>query len=131
MDLATVRTRLAALVDDVTGLRVRDDLVDSIDPPAAVIGLLAPLEFDADFDGHATARWFIRLFVQRSRTGLAALDGYLSPTGIASVKVAVDADSDLGGAVASCRVVSVADYGAITVGEVEYLSGLLEVETIG
>lgn len=126
MDIAVDRTRLAALVNTVTGLRVRDDLPDSVDPPCAVVALRAPVEYDHDFDGHSVAHWLVALYVQRSRQGIAALDGYLSTTGPSSVKAALDADSAL-----EVRSVVAAEYGPVTIGEMDYLTAVLDVETGG
>ena len=133
MDIAAVRDALSTRLATITGLRVEDTFADSVSPPCVLIALRPPIDYHQDFDEHAIVRWSIAVYVQRSASGVDALDGYMSPTGSSSVKAAVEGDSDLGGAVSMVTVLNVSGYGVTSTGEgeVPYLLATWDVETTG
>jgi len=56
------------------------------------------------------------------RTSQASLDAYCSPTGSASIKVAVESDRTLSGNAYDCVVTGMRNYGSITIAENTYLA---------
>ena len=133
MDIGAVRNALATRLATITGLRVEDTFADSISPPCALLTLRPPVDYHQDFDDHAVVRWSVDVYVQRSPVGVDALDGYMSPTGLPSIKAAIEGDTTLGGAVGMVTVLNVSGYGVTSIGEgeVPYLLATWDVETTG
>jgi hypothetical protein len=56
------------------------------------------------------------------RTAQNNLDAYVSSTGTSSIKLAIEGDKSLAGAVFDTRVVEMRTYGAVSIGEVTYIA---------
>jgi hypothetical protein len=99
MDLAAVRAGLADQLATIAGLRTYAYQPDTIATPCAIV--LAPVSavYTTDFDGDVELTIPILVLVQRvnERTADAEISRYLSSTGSDSIKVAIDADTTLGG----------------------------------
>jgi hypothetical protein len=123
-DLVTIRTRLAANLATVPGLRTSAEIIDNPSPPVALVNLEG-VEYDGAMKGGLTTYNFtIVLVVGRAaeRTMQRKLDGYLQPTGQQSVKSAVESDRTLAGEVYDLRVESAQSVGSITINDQTYLA---------
>ena len=91
----------------VTGIQVSPYLLSQPTPPAAMI-FADEIEYDLAFNGGAHGVGFVVRVIVPFTTDIGSqtsLDGFRGGTG--SVKEALEADSDLGGACDDLRVVSV------------------------
>jgi hypothetical protein len=122
--ISELRTGLAANLATISGLRTTATIPDNPSPPIAVI-LPQGVEYDNTFGrGMNTYTFAVTVIVGRvsERSGQNALDAYVSSTGSASIKLAIESDKTLNGKAFDLRVTDSRNYGEITVGEVTYLS---------
>jgi hypothetical protein len=79
--------------------------------------------------GLDTYNFTITVVVGRAdgRSAQDKLDTYVSSSGSLSVKVAVESDRKLNGQCKDLRVTAMNSYGAITIGEVQYLAAEFDV----
>lgn len=131
LDLNAVMDALGARLVGVTGLRVHDFSADSVAPPAAIVSLPRVVEYDA-VAGRGADRLVIPITVLVGRVSDRAardqLGGYLSGTGAASIKAAIEGgDPPLGGAAQTVRVTE-ATVDVVTIGAVDYLGASFDVE---
>ena len=122
--ISELRTGLAANLATITGLRTAATVPDNPNPPIAVI-LPQGVEYDNTFGrGMNTYTFAVTVIVGRvsERSGQNALDAYVSSTGSASIKLAIESDKTLNGKAFDLRVTDSRNYGELTVGEVTYLS---------
>jgi len=130
--LSAVRDALAAQLDTITGLTVHATIPGSVNPPAAVVAPATGqfLTFDTTMSRGSDDLAF-RVIVVTGRgddtTAQANLDAYLAGAGAQSVKVALEADQDLGGTVQYVTVDSVGDYGLHGFGGVDYFGAVFTV----
>ena len=123
-DLVNIRTRLAANLATITGLRTSAEIIDNPSPPVALVNLEG-VEYDGAMKGGLTTYTFtVILVVGRAaeRTMQRKLDAYLQPTGTQSVKSAVESDRTLAGEVYDLRVESAQSVGSITINDQTYLA---------
>jgi hypothetical protein len=122
--ISELRTGLAANLATITGLRTAATVPDNPNPPIAII-LPQGVEYDNTFGrGMNTYTFAVTVIVGRvsERSGQNALDAYVSSTGSASIKLAIESDKTLNGKAFDLRVTDSRNYGELTVGEVTYLS---------
>lgn len=122
--ISELRTGLAANLATISGLRTSATIPDNPSPPIAVI-LPQGVEYDNTFGrGMNTYTFAVTVIVGRvsERSGQNALDAYVSSTGSASIKLAIESDKTLNGKAFDLRVTDSRNYGELTVGEVTYLS---------
>lgn len=122
--ISELRTGLAANLATITGLRTSATIPDNPNPPIAII-LPQNVEYDNTFGrGMNTYTFAVTVIVGRvsERSGQNALDAYVSSTGSASIKLAIESDKTLNGKAFDLRVTDSRNYGELTVGEVTYLS---------
>jgi hypothetical protein len=122
--ISELRTGLAANLATISGLRTTATIPDNPSPPIAVI-LPQGVEYDNTFGrGMNTYTFAVTVIVGRvsERSGQNALDAYVSSTGSASIKLAIESDKTLNGKAFDLRVTDSRNYGELTVGEVTYLS---------
>lgn len=122
--ISELRTGLAANLATITGLRTAATVPDNPNPPIAII-LPQGVEYDNTFGrGMNTYTFAVTVIVGRvsERSGQNALDAYVSSTGTASIKLAIESDKTLNGKAFDLRVTDSRNYGELTVGEVTYLS---------
>jgi hypothetical protein len=118
-----VREALGTNLENISGLRVYDQIPDVVVPPCAVVG---QLDFTFDIDnarGLDQASVDVYVIVQRisERSGQNKLDELLAGTGSKSIKTALESDRTLGGLVSTLRVIS-AESGTYTSGDTQFLS---------
>jgi hypothetical protein len=130
-DLDDIRNGIATALTTIGGLRASADLGATINPPIALVAFPDPIEYDQTL-GHESDVYTIpvQIFVATSnmRAGILKMTGYLDKTGTSSVKVAIEADSTLGGACSSLRVLRARATGLVDVGDVPYLVATWDVE---
>lgn len=132
MNPTTVRDNLKTQLALITGLRTYDTIPDSINVPAAIVGML-DIEFDvSSARGFDRATLDIILITGRmsERSAQNALDTYLAGSGSSSIKAQVEANKTLSGAVQTLRVTT-ASSGALQVSGIDYLAYRFRVELIG
>lgn len=122
--ISELRTGIANNLATISGLRTTPTIPDNPNPPIAVI-LPQGVEYDNTFGrGMNTYTFAVTVIVGRvsERSGQNALDAYVSSTGSASIKLAIESDKTLNGKAFDLRVTDSRNYGELTVGEVTYLS---------
>lgn len=132
MTVSTVRDNLKTQLSSISGLRIYDTVPDSINTPAAVVGML-DMDFDATMNrGFDRATLDVILITGRmsERSAQNTLDTYLSGSGNSSIKTVVEANKTLSGAVQTLRVTA-ATSGSIQVSGIDYLAYRFRVELIG
>ena len=130
--LAEALEGLADQLETITGLRVYDFVPEQINPPAAVLSLGAGL-YDQDMDGAVTFNVAVLILVsegQGAERAQAAFQQYLDPTGDASVRAAVYALANLGGAVDDAHLLGWDDPKTFEVGGISYAGCELTVELL-
>jgi hypothetical protein len=130
--VSTVRDNLKTQLATITGLRCYDTIPDSINVPAAVVGML-DFEFDTTMHrGFDTASLDIILITGRmsERSAQNSLDTYLSGSGASSIKAVLESNRTLSGACQTLRVTN-ATSGSLQVGSIDYLAYRFRVTVIG
>jgi hypothetical protein len=131
MSISQIRTRLAANLSTITGLRTAAEVPDLPNPPIAIVAL-NNVSYDRAFaQGMTSYTFVITVIVGRAaeREAQRKLDAYISP-GANSVKNAVESDSTLGGYAYDCRVVSMDSVGSLTISDTTYLAADFTVTVI-
>jgi len=128
LDLNAVMDAIGTRLGNIAGLRVTDYASDRANPPHAIVGLPDEVEYDAVM-GRGADRVVIPITLLVGKVSERAardqLAAYVSGTGAASVKEAVD--GDLGGAAQTARVTG-ATISIVTIQSVDYLGASFEVE---
>lgn len=131
MSISQIRTRLAANLATIPGLRTAAEVPDLPNPPVAIVALNS-VSYDRAFaQGMTSYTFVITAIVGRAaeREAQRKLDAYISP-GANSVKNAVESDSTLGGYAYDCRVVSMDSVGSLTISDTTYLAADFTVTVI-
>jgi hypothetical protein len=131
MSISQIRTRLAANLATISGLRTAAEVPDLPNPPIAIVAL-NNVSFDRAYANGMTSYTFvITVIVGRAaeREAQRKLDGYITP-GANSVKNAVESDKTLGGYAYDCRVVSMDSVGSLTISDTTYLAADFTVTVI-
>ncbi len=132
MTPSTVRDNLKARLATISGMRCYDTIPDSINVPAAIVGML-DFEFDMTMlrgADKATLDIIVVTGRMSERSAQNALDSYLTGTGSTSVKTVVEANPTLSGACQTLRVTT-ATSGTLQVGGIDYLAYRFRTELIG
>jgi hypothetical protein len=131
MSISLIRTRLAANLATIAGLRTAAEIPDLPNPPIAVVSLDTVTYDQAYAKGMTNYSFTITVIVGRSaeREAQRKLDGYIS-TGANSVKNAIESDKTLGGYAYDCRVVSMNSVGSVTISDTTYLAADFSVTVI-
>jgi hypothetical protein len=122
--ITSIRNGLATRLATITGLRTAATMPDLPNPPIAVVTPVTVTYDTAFAKGMQTYSFNVTVIVGRAdeRTAQNSLDGFVSSTGTKSVKLAIEGDKTLGGAVFDTRVVEMRTYGALSYGEVTYIA---------
>jgi hypothetical protein len=119
----------------IPGLRVpRDGQPDTIDPPAAVVGVPPIPSYRTAMQRGAfliNPTVLVLVSATVSRAGQMALAGYADVSGPQSIPAAIEADRTLGGTVADCVVTSFDPTGLEDVGQLGFYGGLFRLTVIG
>lgn len=132
MTPSTVRDNIKTQLSSISGLRIYDIVPDSVNVPAAVVGLM-DMEFDASFNrGFDRASLDLILITGRmsERSAQNSLDGFLAGSGSGSIKAVLENNKTLSGACQTLRVTT-ATSGSLQVGGIDYLAYRYRVELIG
>jgi len=132
MTVSTVRDNMKTQLSSISGLRIYDTVPDSINVPAAVVGML-DFNFDTSMNrGFDTATLDLILITGRmsERSAQNSLDGYLSGSGSGSIKTVLENNKTLSGACQTLRVTT-ATSGSLQVGGIDYLAYRFRIEVIG
>ncbi len=132
MTPSTVRDNLKTQLATISGMRCYDTIPDSINVPAAIVGML-DFEFDMTMlrgADKATLDIIVVTGRMSERSAQNALDSYLTGTGSTSVKTVVEANPTLSGACQTLRVTT-ATSGTLQVGGIDYLAYRFRTELIG
>ena len=119
-----IRTGLATNLATISGLRVAAEMPDSPTPPVAII-MLEGVEYDqAMRQGLTQYNFSVSVIVGRAaeREMQRKLDTYLQISGSQSVKLAIESDRTLNGAVYDLRVERSNVVGSITINDQIYLA---------
>jgi hypothetical protein len=131
MSISLIRTRLAANLATISGLRTAAEIPDLPNPPIAVVSLDSVTYDQAYAKGMTNYTFTITVIVGRSaeREAQRKLDTYIS-TGSSSIKNAIESDKTLGGNAYDCRVVSMNSVGSVTISDTTYLAADFTVTVI-
>jgi len=122
--ISELRHGIGTNLATISGLRVSDLLPDQPNPPVAIISL-DNVSYDKAFHrGLHNYTFSVLVLVGRvsERTGQTLLDSYSSPTGTASIKLAIESDRTLGGKANDVLVEGMRAYSTISIGDVKYLA---------
>ena len=131
MSISLIRTRLAANLATIPGLRTSAEVPDLPNPPVAIVAL-TNVSYDRAFaDGLTNYTFTVTVIVGRAaeREAQRKLDAYITP-GANSVKNAIESDKTLGGYAYDCRVVSMDSVGSLTISDTTYLAADFTVTVI-
>lgn len=122
--ITNIRTNLATRLGTITGLRTAATMPDLPNPPIAVVTPVSVTYDNAFQRGMNTYSFNVTLIVGRAdeRTAQNSLDAFVSSTGTKSIKLAIEGDKTLAGAVFDTRVVEMRTYGALSYGEIVYIA---------
>ena len=123
-DINLIRQGLATNLGTIPGLRTSAEIPDSPNPPQAIINL-DTIDYDGAMkQGLTTYSFVITLIVGRAaeRHMQRKLDAYCQNTGTQSVKLAVESNRSLSGAVFDLRVERANVLGSITINDQTYLA---------
>ena len=121
-DIQALREGLAANLATIPRLRTEENMLDSVNPPVAVVQLES-VTYDTAFrNGMDTYNFNILVIVSRGadRIALADLNEYASPTGDRSIKRAIESDRSLGSAAQTLRVETLSNIGSLQLDNQEY-----------
>ena len=115
---------LRTALGTINGLRVYEHIPDVINPPMAAVGIDEVTYHRAFGGGDAIYRYVVTVVCARTseRTAQTRLDGFVSYSGDASVRAAIEADPTLGGVVSTCIVERGGNIQPISVNEATYLA---------
>jgi hypothetical protein len=131
MSISLIRTRLAANLATIPGLRTSAEVPDLPNPPVAIVAL-TNVSYDRAFaDGLTNYTFTVTVIVGRAaeREAQRKLDAYITPAAN-SVKNAIESDKTLGGYAYDCRVVSMDSVGSLTISDTTYLAADFTVTVI-
>lgn len=135
MDLGAVMDEIGDKAESIAGLRVFRYPAENIHPPALVVALPEEIDYVGSYQrGMDRMQLDVVVMVGKAndRTSVATMAEYASGSGERSIKAALD--STPGGVVyTSCDEVTVnrADFDVFTMGGVQYLAAVFEVDVVG
>ena len=129
MSLSDITDAIAARLRTIAGLNAYPYAPGTLAPPAAVVQLPREIDFDLVYGRGADTLTFpvmVLVGAVDERASQSNLSRYLDPaTGLKSVL-----DGDLGGAVQDATVQRATGVGSYTVGGVDYLGAVFELEVV-
>lgn len=124
-----VMNAIESALDDIPGLRTTAFIKDQMAPPFAMVGVPEIPDYHGAFrSGSMTISPRVYVFVSSvvDRIGQTKLSEYANPTGVSSIKAALEADNTLGGVVAQVVVKSFRPLGAEEMGAFNYYGGVFD-----
>jgi|TARA_B110000971_G_C19601724_1_gene316424 hypothetical protein len=131
--ITVIRTRLAANLGTISGLRTSAEMPDNPTPPIGIINLDS-VDYDGAMQGGLTTYSFVVTVVvgrAAEREMQRKLDAYCDPTGSQSVKLAIESDKTLSGEVYDLRVERSSGMGSIIINDQNYLAAEFTVTVLG
>ena len=127
--ISAIRSGLATNLGTITGLRTGATIPDNVNPPYAIVSPSSVDYHRAFNNALSTYNFTVTLVVGRvsERTSQNSLDAYCSPTGTASIRVAIESDKTLGGVAFDTIVTGMRNYGSVTIGENPYLAAEFDI----
>lgn len=127
--VSQVATGLAANLATITGLRTSTRQPEQLNPPFAFPTLTSLTYHGAMGGGNVIMEWTVTAIVGRwvDRNSYTILDGYLSYSGVTSLRAAIESDSTLGGVARTLVVTSARNISAVSNAEAEFLEIQLQV----
>lgn len=129
MSISAIREGLATNLATITGLRTSAVMPEDPNPPVAIVAPQS-ISYDAAMGrGLDSYNFSITVIVGRAdgRSAQNKLDDYVSSTGASSIKVAIESDRKLDGQCKDLQVTAMNSYGAISIGEIQYLAAEFDV----
>lgn len=130
--LSDLRTGIATRLQTISGLRCYDVIPDQPQLPAAMVMLKPPVKYDQSMGGTAIWTFLVTVLVSRWDATRAQhqIDPYIDTDGAQSIKAAIEADRNLGGACDDISVQQVTQYGPATYAGVQFLAVEWEMQCI-
>jgi len=131
--ISVIRTRLAANLGTISGLRTSAEMPDNPTPPIGIINLDS-VDYDGAMQGGLTTYSFVVMVIvgrAAEREMQRKLDAYCDPTGSQSVKLAIESDKTLSGEVYDLRVERSSGMGSIIINDQNYLAAEFTVTVLG
>ena len=130
MALSEIRDAMGTALGAVPNLRVRPLIPALVTPPMAVV---QPQQIEYDLNARNGVNRYtftVTVFVTKAddRSAQLRVDPFVAPSGVGSVKAALEADRTLGGVVDTLRVTNVSNYSSTDANDVLYLAVDFEVE---
>lgn len=121
--ISAVATGLATALGTVSGLRTSAFQPEQLNPPFAYPELTGVTFHKAFNGGDVVMDFAVHVIVGRytDRTAHALLDSYLSYSGAASIRAALEADTTLGAVCQTLIVNSAANISSLNAGDAEFL----------
>jgi len=121
-DIQAIREGIASNLATITGLRSEANMLDSVNPPVAVVQLESVSYDDAFRGGLHTYNFNVLVILSRGadRVALETLNDYASPDGEKSIKRAIESDRSLGSAAQTLRVETLSNIGSLQLDNQEY-----------
>ena len=130
MSIAGARTVMASQIAS-TGITAYADVVANPVAPSAMVRP-SRMDYASTTSGLNLLRFDVVVFATQAQThwdvGQTALDGWLAPAGVASIRAAIESDPTLGGNVTSSTVTGWTDYGISTYNGIDYFTARLTVD---
>jgi len=122
VNLANIRTGIAAWLSDLPGLHGYPYFSDNPAAPAAMVMGPERIEYDVDLSGGHQLNIAIRLLAQRASVeqAQATIDLYLSSGTAESIRDACRADPTLGGTVDAAKISYTREYGGAMQNSIAY-----------
>lgn len=141
VNVTAIRTALAAQVGARTGVTTMAYMPDQVTVPVIAVLPWLPWKYGLVLDGGLPAlmvtdlAFHVLVIISRAQDiqdVQAALDGYLGSGGVSATSVpdAILSDPTLGGAVSSCEVSMLDQYGPIPIAGQDYFGGRIGVQVI-
>jgi hypothetical protein len=131
MDLGDVMDEISERIDTIAGLRCFAWPPDSITPPAAIVAYPEEIQLDATYSRGAdtmTLPLIVAVGKAHDRSTRDKVAAYCEGAGASSIKAVVESGTYT--AFDSVRVARV-EFDVVTIGGVDYLAALFELDIIG
>ncbi|MDO8704077.1 MAG: hypothetical protein Q7J84_03945 [Sulfuricaulis sp.] len=127
--IAQVRTGMAGVLDNITGLRVYPRWPNTVNVPAAIVKRAgSPSRTTLSGNWRVNIEITIAVQLVDLDRAQAALDEYISPTGAKSIIAALESDETLGG---NAEYILIGEWGedeGLAINDVDYATAKLPVE---
>jgi hypothetical protein len=130
VSISAIRSRLATNLATISGLRTSDYVPDDPKPPIAVI-MPPTIRFDTAMGRGLDEYEFVVTVIvgrQSERSAQRLLDSLCAPTGLGSVKTAMESDRFLAGQCQDLRVTEMRRISSLIIDQITYLAAEFTVQ---